>query len=560
MSGAGQSFGLNPLAILAPNLYAKQIGIQRRQALGQALLEQGGGSGGNAAFGGLRNAGNAIMGAMLLKNADKDMVGLYTGDGAVPPGQDTGQVTNTSRPTGVPVNQPTQPQASGASPQALGNALVGNQGQPSAPSQSAPVIQQSQSAGQPPMQVPPQEQPTAQPQTYSQAFSGIMPMDVPGRSHQQSMYEFLLSPDNYWKDIAPTPEFRNALSAANGDPMRARQFMADQLTKAGTIDLRDQGSAWIPDGKGGYRVAYGPNENLNEQFVQGPDGRMIALPIQQGAEVAAAQAGAVEQAKEQNKIVMVKLADGREVPMYAGPAAQNAPPPTGGPQPMPSPAGTPQPMPAPAAIPHPTIGQSDAEKKIQEAKGESAANLAKSQAATEATLKAIDGLIAINDKVPDSAGIPADWKAAINKRAPNLPVYSGDAGSLQQWEQLNGIGVLGGLKALQGLGRLDLPEVNQVIKTNGIPADLPRGQRLQILKNLRTMVQNNLAAAQGNVANLNNPNLANPSPAPMQNYGQQPQQQARPMPAPPVAQRKAGQFYMTPRGPLQWNGHGWLVQ
>ena len=35
------SAGINPLAILAPDLYAKQLALQRRQALAQSLLEQG---------------------------------------------------------------------------------------------------------------------------------------------------------------------------------------------------------------------------------------------------------------------------------------------------------------------------------------------------------------------------------------------------------------------------------------------------------------------------------------------------------------------------------------
>ena len=72
MSGAG----INPLAITNPDLYVKQLAIQRRQALAQSLLEQGGQSGGSAAYGGLANAGKSMLGAYLLNRSDKDMAGI----------------------------------------------------------------------------------------------------------------------------------------------------------------------------------------------------------------------------------------------------------------------------------------------------------------------------------------------------------------------------------------------------------------------------------------------------------------------------------------------------
>lgn len=167
----------------------------------------------------------------------------------------------------------------------------------------------------------------------------------------------------------------------------------------------------------------------------------------------------------------------------------------------------------------PQIGETTAQRGVNEATGTAAVGNAHAQAVTDSTLKAIDGLIQLNDQTPDSTGISPDWKSDINKRAPAL--FKGDAGALAQWNQLNGIGVLGGLKQLQGLGRLDLPEVNQVVKTNGVPADVPRAERLKILQNLKTMVQNNLAASQNNVANLNAPGITtSTAKVPMGNFGQ----------------------------------------
>jgi hypothetical protein len=83
MSGAG----MNPLALAAMSgnpdagsLYAQQLAIQQRQALAQGLLQQGMGEPGRAAYGGLRNAGNAILGAYLARGANRDTAAMYSPD------------------------------------------------------------------------------------------------------------------------------------------------------------------------------------------------------------------------------------------------------------------------------------------------------------------------------------------------------------------------------------------------------------------------------------------------------------------------------------------------
>lgn len=169
----------------------------------------------------------------------------------------------------------------------------------------------------------------------------------------------------------------------------------------------------------------------------------------------------------------------------------------------------------------PTVGETTAQAEINKASGEAAANSAHIQGSSDALMKAIDGMIAINDQVPDSTVLPPNWKARINEAAPNLPGFRGDSGALHQWEQLNSIGVLGGIKNL-GMGRTDIPIVKQVIAGGGIPASVPAADRLRLLQTLKTEVMNNRAAAQNTTANLNNPGAATPAPTPMQTYGQQP--------------------------------------
>ena len=169
----------------------------------------------------------------------------------------------------------------------------------------------------------------------------------------------------------------------------------------------------------------------------------------------------------------------------------------------------------PVALPQ--IGQTTASESsmhresLASASGEASANNAHIQATTDATIKAIDGLIALNDKTPDSTGLPPEYKAALDKRAPGLSKYlgmGGDAGALAQWEQLSSQGVLGGIKQL-GLGRLDIPIVKQIQESNGIPADLPRSQRIALLNQLKTAIINNRSVAQNTAANLNQPGVGN---------------------------------------------------
>lgn len=591
--------------------YAKLIQLQRQQALAQSLMQQDQGNPGSAPYGGLRNAGNAILGAFLAKRGDQGMADFYNPTSSQPttPPQPSGQVSNSgpSMPQASPQMPPLSAQ-SGPTPQ------IDNTPGPQPMAQSSPQGQPSQPQQGGNGQTPP-DLPTLPPM-MQRIWAGIP--HIPGVPAAAAVRAYMNANPEYYKayfdSMAPTPDQKNANAAFGPGTPGAQQALQGIVKKAGSTEVRPEGYVIGPDGK----ITYGPNEASNVYYTTGPNNEPIAHSIPGGAEAAAQAAGARTGAEEQNKIVEVTLPDGRKVPMRVGDVV-----PFGGqggqqssssvpnidrnnPLNM-SPGGrvstyqnptaglgaawdnlsaygkrgintvagvmntwapvtdnngrtinpnTPQNIamisqklgvrpdqPLNMSDPNvkgqlidlmrptetgnryvgnsapPQIGETTAQRGVNEATGTAAVGNAHAQAVTDSTLKAIDGLIQLNDQTPDSTGISPDWKSDINKRAPAL--FKGDAGALAQWNQLNGIGVLGGLKQLQGLGRLDLPEVNQVVKTNGVPADVPRAERLKILQNLKTMVQNNLAASQNNVANLNAPGITtSTAKVPMGNFGQ----------------------------------------
>lgn len=109
----------------SPEEQAQSQAIARQQALAQALMEQGGGNPGSAQYGGLRNAGNALLGAFLTRRGDsraadlaKQAQGEYTTAlgsllrGA--PAQGQGQQTNQNLdPEGNPAAATSPPQQGG---------------------------------------------------------------------------------------------------------------------------------------------------------------------------------------------------------------------------------------------------------------------------------------------------------------------------------------------------------------------------------------------------------------------------------------------------------------
>lgn len=298
--------GLNPLAVLAPDLYAKQIGIQRRQALGQALMEQGGADPGRGAFGGIRNAGNMMLGAMLAKHADQDMAGLYS---APQPAPDTGQISN------APTPQPQQPvpDAPGDKPmaQAYGAALSGQQ----APQQSTSNVQSAP--------------PSQQPRTIPGALSGAI-TPLPGMSPQQSMMEFVYNNGSYWKALndanALTPEQKQIAAAYPGNPQAQAQALQGLVAKNRFINLRPGGMGFDP----GSGQAIGVPNADGLVPVMGSDGQ-VHLQMAQGAMPAIASSnfasnlgkGAATPATGYDPQTNMPVATNQAQMSGNGPAAQN---------------------------------------------------------------------------------------------------------------------------------------------------------------------------------------------------------------------------------------------
>lgn len=144
-----------------PEEQEQYAAIQRRQAYARALMQNGAGDAGNAAYGGLRNAGNSILGAFLAKGADAkerdlsqtagnkyatDMGAFLTGitpPQATAPAVPPPQISNASG-SGPQMTAPSP--AGGAPPQA-----------PAMPPAGGPSQVQAPAIGQPPSQ--PQMQP-----------------------------------------------------------------------------------------------------------------------------------------------------------------------------------------------------------------------------------------------------------------------------------------------------------------------------------------------------------------------------------------------------------------
>jgi hypothetical protein len=261
--------GISPLAIYDPETYAKQLAIQRRQALAQGLLEQGSGSAGASPYGGLANAGKEVLGAFLAKRADQQLGNLYNPQ-PQQGGVDTGQITN----------MPTQGQGSSPAPVPSG---VPNG---PAPTPQGPVAQP--------------QQPQQAPQTDNPPDYGNLPPQakaiydriphIPGMPAQQALNFFMSNPTGYqaeWAKIyEQSPDMKNAMFANPGDPNAQRQAVAGILNKSGTINVT-RGMALTPDGKTLYPPPPAP---AGFQYVTGGNGQMMLIPTPGGEQAVAGSA------------------------------------------------------------------------------------------------------------------------------------------------------------------------------------------------------------------------------------------------------------------------------
>lgn len=152
------------------------------------------------------------------------------------------------------------------------------------------------------------------------------------------------------------------------------------------------------------------------------------------------------------------------------------------------------------------IGLPEKQTEVAKKAAEGATNAAQVGAVTKNLNAAIDRALAINDKVP-SGSLGLDEAQVIKS---NLPLI-GDGQAAKYaalWNQEIGSNILNGLGQLKGLGRLDIPEVKQVIATYGIDMANKPEARKAALENLRQLINNNAATAKNVVANTNEPGIA----------------------------------------------------
>ena len=270
MSSTGSSLN-TILALRAPDLYAKQLSIQQRQALAQSLLQQGEGSTGSSAYGGLKNAGNSILGALLAKRANQDMADLYTP-----------QPDNSS-----PQQVPSEPQISN-------NPGSGPVGAPQGVSPSGgPMdgqITNAPTQGAPSSSAPPQAQVLGQAlqgkRTIPSVLAGAI-RQLPGMSQQDSMQEYLQNPQAYYTALnaanAPTNEQRDINNTYGSGTDAARAAMNGLLQHNRTLNMRP--------GSFGYDPAAGTGIGVPDQLgmtpTMGNNGQVSLInPAQNQAAVA----------------------------------------------------------------------------------------------------------------------------------------------------------------------------------------------------------------------------------------------------------------------------------
>jgi hypothetical protein len=269
--------GFNPLAFAAPDLYAKQIGIARRQALGQALLQGGSGDPGRAAFGGLRNAGNALMGALLLKNSDRDMAALYS------PPEDSvagpGQVSNSPQ---APPQAMAQPKMTGEYDPEGNPVFAAPQTQQAVTQQPDTSHQYGMGYGNAGQTSQSQDKPRSLPEALAR-----MVVPIPGLTRQASTQYYLTDPKGYYQALAaatsPTPDQKNAGAAYGYGTPQAAQAVRGIVDKAGSVPV-SRGMVRMPDGS---MIFAPPAPPAGYQYVQGPYGQPMLVETPGGPDAVA---------------------------------------------------------------------------------------------------------------------------------------------------------------------------------------------------------------------------------------------------------------------------------
>lgn len=150
-----------------------------------------------------------------------------------------------------------------------------------------------------------------------------------------------------------------------------------------------------------------------------------------------------------------------------------------------------------------TIQAQEAAKGIGTETAKQTGAAAQSEQMKQKLIQNIDGLLAINDKVPDSTGASPELKVGIEKR---FGRGADDAMALSQWDQLNHAQILNGLAQLvaqsaAGSSIRSNKTIVQLLSTGqGVPSDLPASARKALLLNLKAELENSSVGSE-NVKN-----------------------------------------------------------
>lgn len=130
-------------------------------------------------------------------------------------------------------------------------------------------------------------------------------------------------------------------------------------------------------------------------------------------------------------------------------------------------------------------------------------------------ISAIDDAKKASDQIPGGAA-----QAIGNYAGKSFPTFSNINKNSVLYHQAIGSTILSGIQTLKGLGRLDIPEINQVIKTYGIGIDNSPEARSAGLDALKTKILNDYATSKNKFTNMNNFDVNQTQITPMANSSQ----------------------------------------
>lgn len=296
-----------------PEEQAQAANLARRQAYAQALLKQGSGDPGNAKFGGLRAAGQSILGAYLSNRLDKKQSDLTQEAGSnytTALGKFLNPDANVSRETPpVPDIQPS-PQLSssaGTGPQ-TGPAQPMPLPQPGAPSpqvsnMAASGPQQPMPQGQAPAQPAPSQPPNPDQDRINALLStnnpGLIQQFAPGLvQHQQERQD---AASDYARNraaqvadkqqIALTPEQTQALGFKPGSVVTKDAFGGLHVEQAS--DLKSQGAVGQQQAEETFKNQLGPTPYQQAELGVQRDTLNKPVALSFGAQLVNPKTGAV---------------------------------------------------------------------------------------------------------------------------------------------------------------------------------------------------------------------------------------------------------------------------